>query len=132
MKQSSTLSGNLLLRRVISYGYVAAVLGATLAPLSADAYAAVAGLDKLVHVVLFGGVAVLLCWTANSVSPQSARRVFLTTTAFAAIIELVQSLLVYRSGDVWDLVAGSIGAVLGILFARAIAKFWVKKRAESL
>jgi len=132
MKQSSTLSGNLLLRRFIFYGYVAAVLGATLAPLSADSYDAVAGLDKLVHVVLFGGVAVLLCWTFNSVSPPTARRVFLTTTAFAAIIELVQSLLVYRSGDVWDLVAGSIGAILGIFFAWAIAKFWVKKRARML
>jgi len=132
MKQSSTLSGNLLLRRAVFYGYVAAVLGATLAPLSADAYGAVAGLDKLVHVVLFGGVAVLLCWTSNSASPQTARRVFLTTTAFAASIELVQSLLAYRSGDIWDLVAGSIGALLGILFAWAIAKLWVKKRVKSL
>lgn len=131
MQQTSIESRKLLLRRVVFFGYVAAVLGATLAPLSSDAYEAVSGLDKLVHVALFGGVAALLCWYVRSVSPQTATRVFLFTTAFALIVELVQGVLAYRSGDVWDLAAGSLGSVLGIGFAWAAARFWAGRDATS-
>ena len=128
MKPSSIESRNLLLRRVVFFGYVATLLGATLAPLSSDAYDVVSGLDKLVHVALFGGVATLLCWNLKSVSPPIVTRVFLLTTAFAAVIELVQGQLVYRSGDLWDLVAGSAGAILGICFAWVVARFWARDR----
>ena len=121
MKPSSNSGRNLLLRRLVFLAYVAAVLGATLAPLSSDTYDVVSGLDKLVHVGLFGGVAVLLCWNLNSVSPQTMRFVFLLTTAFAAVIELVQGQLRYRSGDFWDLLAGALGAILGVVFARVVA-----------
>lgn len=114
MKPSSTANGNLLLRRLLLAGYAAAVLGATLAPLSSDAYEVVSGLDKLAHVVLFGGVAVLLCWNLDSISRRKATLVFLSTTAFAAAIELVQGELKYRSGDFWDLLAGALGALLGV------------------
>ena len=124
MKTSSTRSDNLLLRKLVFVGYVATVLGATLAPLSSDAYTVISGLDKLVHVALFGGVAVLLCWNLNAVSPQKIWLVMILTTAFAAIIELVQGQLWYRSGDYWDLLAGALGAFLGIGFAWVIARTW--------
>jgi len=124
MKPSSTTSGNLPLRRLVFVGYLATVLGATLAPLSSDAYTVVSGLDKLVHVALFGGVAILLCWNLNSISPQKTMLVVLLTTAFAAVIELVQGQLWYRSGDYGDLLAGALGALLGIWFARVVARVW--------
>ncbi|MFC1639873.1 VanZ family protein [Gemmatimonadota bacterium] len=129
MKLSSLTSGNLAVRKLVFAAYVAAVLGATLAPLSSDAYDVVSGLDKLVHVGLFGGVAVLLCWNLDSVSLQTARFVVLLTTAFAAVIELVQGRLWYRSGDYWDLLAGAVGAVLGICFAWVVVKIWTKSEA---
>jgi len=122
MKPSSTAGRNLLPRRLMFLAYVATVLGATLAPLSGDAYDVVSGLDKLVHIALFGGVAVLLCWNLNSVSLQATRFVLLLTTAFAAVIELVQGRLWYRSGDYLDLLAGALGAVLGIGFAWIVAR----------
>ena len=126
MKPSTINSRNLLPRRLVFLAYVLGVLGATLAPLSGEAYAAVSGLDKLVHVGLFGGVAVLLCWNLNSVSITTARFVLLLTTAFAAIIELVQGRLWYRSGDYWDLLAGALGAALGIGFAWIVARTWTR------
>ena len=129
MKPSSKTDRNLLLRKLVFLAYVLAVLGATLAPLSTDAYQAVSGLDKLVHVALFGGVAVLLCWNLNSVSLQTARFVSLLTTAFAAAIELIQGRLWYRSGDFWDLLAGALGAVLGIAFAWAAARIWTRSQS---
>ena len=116
----------MLLRRLVFAAYVATVLGATLAPLSSDAYDVISGLDKLVHVGLFGGVALLLCWNSNSVSMQTATFVLLLTTAFAAVIELVQGQLWYRSGDYWDLLAGALGALLGICFAWAVARIWTR------
>ena len=76
------------------------------------------GLDKLVHVALFGGVAVLFCWNIGSVTAGSAIVSFAVTTAFAAVIELVQGMLWYRSGDFWDLLAGAIGALAGISFGK--------------
>ena len=129
MKPSSITRRNLLLRRLVFLGYVTTVLGATLAPLSSDAYDVVSGLDKLVHVGLFGGVAVLLCWNLNSVSLQTARFVLLLTTAFAAVIELVQGRLWYRSGDYWDLLAGALGAVLGICFAWVVVRIWTRSQS---
>jgi VanZ family protein len=130
MKPSFLDTRNLLLRRLVFVAYVVTVLGATLAPLSTDAYEVVSGLDKLVHVVLFGGVAVLLCWNLNSVSPQTARFVLLLTTAFAAFIELVQGQLWYRSGDYWDLLAGALGAALGIYFAWLVVKIRYSRRTK--
>ena len=129
MKPSSINSRNLLRRRLVFLAYVFTVLGATLAPLSGGAYDSVAGLDKLVHVGLFGGVAVLLCWNLNSVSLKTTRFVLLLTTAFAAIIELVQGQLWYRSGDYWDLLAGALGAALGIGFAMAVARTWTRSQS---
>ena len=130
MKLSSKTGRNLLLRRLVFLAYVAGVLSATLTPLSSDAYDVVSGLDKLVHVGLFGGVAVLLCWNLDSVSLRTTRLVLLITTAFAAAIELVQGRLWYRSGDYWDLLAGALGAVLGLCFAWLVARIYAGDRAK--
>ena len=51
-------------------GYLAALFWATLAPMSAypvgpDVLISIPGLDKLIHVVLFGGFTILLFWRAG-------------------------------------------------------------------
>jgi VanZ family protein len=117
MKILFKASGKRAIRRLVFLAYTAIVLGATLAPLSGNAYEAVSGLDKVVHVGLFGGVALLMCWNLAELTLRSATRVFVITVAFAALIELVQGTLWYRSGDSWDLLAGAFGAVIGVGFS---------------
>jgi glycopeptide antibiotics resistance protein len=128
MKPTATSSSKRTFRRIVFFAYLVAVLGATLAPLSGGTYAAISGLDKAVHVALFGGVAVLLCWNISSLNPSSASSVVAVTVAFAALIELVQSALWYRSGDLWDLLAGSLGALLGVGFAMIVVN--VRRRLK--
>lgn len=98
--------------RAALWGWVVAVAVATLAPLPGDAYdlAAAPMTDKLVHFVLFGGLGVLSYLNAW---PRAGWRwaVGLAVVA-AALIEVAQLPLVYRSADVWDFAAGSAGAVV--------------------
>lgn len=119
MKTLGNATANTLVRRLVLVCYVLLVIIATLAPLSGDVYEVVSGLDKLVHVVLFGGVAVLLYWNSSN---QRIWTAFAITTVFAAAIEVVQDQLWYRSGDLWDLLAGAVGALAGLLIARQIAR----------
>ena len=130
MKPLAATSSNHALRRVVFFAYLATVLGATLAPLSGNAYAAVSGLDKLVHVTLFAGVAALLCWNLKSLTARAAAFVFIVTTAIAAAIELVQGRLWYRSGDFWDLLAGSLGALIGVGCCFLLARVCLQLRRE--
>lgn len=130
MKPLAATSGNHAIRRAVFYAYLVTVLGATLAPLSGGAYAAVSGLDKLVHVTLFAGVAALLCWNLNSLTVRGSAFVFFVTTALAAAIELVQGRLWYRSGDFWDLLAGSLGALIGVGCCFLLARVCLLLRRE--
>lgn len=109
------------IRRLALVLYSVAVLVATLAPLSGDVYEFASGLDKLVHLFLFAGIALLLLWNVDSVSRPASATVLAVTAVFAAAIEIVQGLLWYRSGDLWDLVAGCVGALIGVLAATAVA-----------
>jgi VanZ family protein len=110
-------------RRALLALYAMGLLVITLAPLPAggEYVEAVPGLDKLIHVVLFGGLAFLLMW--NAVREGRARafiKVFGLTVAAAGLIELMQDPLPYRSGDVWDFLAGAVGALIGAAVARAM------------
>jgi len=127
MKLRTSGANSSSFRRIVLLAYVATVLGATLAPLSGDAYNVVSGFDKLVHVALFGGVALLLCWNLNSVSLPTMSGVLVVTTLFAAAIEIVQGRLWYRSGDFWDLLAGAVGALLGVIAAWIAARAWTQE-----
>jgi len=100
--------------------YVMALLVITLAPLpdGGEFVEAVPGLDKLIHVLLFGGLAFLLMWNATRQGRALVFiKVFGLTVAAAALIEAVQNPLPYRSGDVWDLLAGAVGALIGVALA---------------
>jgi len=105
-------------------GYLLFVMAATLAPLSGSTYAVITGFDKIVHVVLFGGVALILSWNLRSYTLQSEAAAWGLTTLIAAAIEVVQSMLWYRSGDWWDLIAGAAGALLGVIAALIVAAKW--------
>ncbi len=69
--------------------------------------------DKAVHAVLFAGQALWLRragWTAG--------RAVLWSAAYGAATELYQALLPFRSGDVYDLLADILGALLAVWWWR--------------
>ncbi|MEO8090632.1 MAG: VanZ family protein [Gemmatimonadales bacterium] len=100
------------MRHRIFVVYVALMVVAFLAPAPSTPLAETSHLDKLVHFGIFLGFALLL-------HVDRAPKVWLTllaSFAFAAAVELVQSVLPYREGDVWDWVAGAAGAIVAIAF----------------
>jgi hypothetical protein len=78
-------------------------------PSPGDAGVQVPGADKLVH----GGLFLLLAGTAR-LRFGRAPVVLGAVLAYAAASEVVQAvLLVRRSGDLWDLLADAVGALVG-------------------
>jgi VanZ family protein len=118
-----------LIRRVVLAAYLALVLAATLAPLSGDMYVAVAGFDKIVHLCLFAGVSFLFYWSQKPAGEPLPGTAALFSSGLAGLIEVAQSPLQYRSGDLWDFLAGVTGAILGAAAAFVAAK--VKHRLLS-
>ncbi len=97
-------------RAVVLATYAAGLLIVTLAPLPGAAYdVAAAGSDKLVHFVLFAGLAVVTYWAFGLRRWLAAAGI---AVAAAALIEVAQTPLAYRSGDPWDFVWGAVGAVV--------------------
>ena len=75
--------------------------------------------DKWMHVALFGGLAFLLRW---NLSEQQGPLYASVGVALLVVVatEIGQGLLVHRSAEILDLVAGSFGAVLGAMIADCI------------
>jgi VanZ family protein len=67
--------------------------------------------DKLAHALLVGALAGLIRWNLPAGRRQAVVAVLLAGT-YAGLIELIQGMLAFRSGDVVDLLAGMLGAVL--------------------
>ncbi|UCD25229.1 MAG: VanZ family protein [Gemmatimonadota bacterium] len=103
-------------RRIILAAYLGLILYATLAPISASWYKTVSALDKLAHVGLFAGMSFLMVLSMTDGWRRALWAIALTS-ALAAIIELVQGALPYRSAEWWDLWAGVGGAAVGTLAA---------------
>ncbi len=98
--------------RLVLATYTVALLVITLAPLPGPAYPPT-GLDKPVHFLLFGGLAALLYgnFVGGRRIPALVASV-IGSVSVAALVELLQGLLPYRHEDIWDLVAGAVGALL--------------------
>lgn len=100
--------------------YLAALFGLLMLPISGTQYKLLGiGFDKWMHIALFGGLAVLLRW--NLAGYRQALLVSVgAACAIAAVTEVAQGLVAYRSAEFWDVVAGLIGAVLGAASADRI------------
>ncbi len=111
-------------RHVVLGCYVAVVLGLTLAPLPQAAYhlASARGFDKLVHFLLFGGFAVVLYWSLLPNGSPRLWRVVVPSAGFAALVELLQAPLPYRTSDFWDFFWGSVGALAAFLVVRRVLR----------
>jgi len=105
------------IRRALLIAYIIALLAVTLAPVPGSVYPQ-SGLDKLVHVALFGGLAFLIMWNLGWRRITIVEALGLTVLA-AILIEALQGVLPFRNADTWDFVAGTVGALLGIVLAGA-------------
>ena len=119
-KESLSKADTLSTDRLLLLIYLTALIGLLFFPIGGPDFRWL-GLDsdKWMHVVLFGGLAVMLRWNLDEF-----RRPFLisvgVTTVFAASTEFVQAPLVYRSAEFQDFLAGSLGALLGGAFAHFV------------
>jgi VanZ family protein len=112
-----------LYRGTLLSAYLIVVFGLTLTPVP-QTPAAPGMFDKVVHFVLFGGLAWLVHWNLLLTHSSRTLAAMMGAGAVAGLVELVQGPIPYRSADVWDFVAGTLGAgvVGGIL--------WLCRRAS--
>lgn len=110
-------------RHALLGAYAVALLVLTLAPMP-DTGGLATGLDKLIHVGLFGALAMLVHW---NLVPTMHRRLaatiaLLSAALTAGMIEILQDPLPYRDGDLLDFLAGAAGGVLGAVAATLISE----------
>lgn len=90
--------------------------------------------DKLLHALVFGGLALLLARAVHFLQPNASltKKLVLGCTGsslLGLLLELCQALTVYRSADVWDWIADTVGALLAIGLA-ALLFTWIPRRAH--
>ena len=89
--------------------------------------------DKLLHALVFGGLALLIARALHWSKPELSLRKKLLfgvigSSTLGLLLELCQACVSYRSSDVWDWVADTFGALLaaGLTFVA----FWAWRRAR--
>lgn len=99
------------MRRTLALLWTVGLFASTLTPGEYVPEVPILSFDKVVHVSLFFGFAML--WL--SLYPTRRRDVFLGGVAVGIAIELLQHYLpIHRSGDVWDAVADTVGLLLAL------------------
>jgi VanZ family protein len=89
-------------------------------------------IDKWVHFVMYGGV-VCAAWLDRYLNRSKthplafAATIFLYAAFFGGLMELLQSLTGYRSGEWLDFVADSLGALLAIFICLPLSKLFPSK-----
>ena len=100
-------------RRTILAAYGGAVMVLLLAPIRAPRVAArVPEADKIVHAALFGLMAYLIWWNLTARRWTRALWAVALSGLLASAVEVLQSIIPYRSADPVDAAAGLAGAVL--------------------
>ena len=77
--------------------------------------------DKWLHALTFVFLAV---WFAGQYRPRSYWRIGVGLIAFGALIEVCQRLVSYRTAEWLDIVADTLGVVVGLLIATAGLGGW--------
>ncbi len=122
----------LKLDRLLLAIYLIALLGLLMFPIEGPNFRLLSiGADKWMHVALFGGLAVLLRWNLSA-----NRHAVLVSVGAAFVVavatEVAQSLVAYRSAELWDLLAGLLGAMLGAVSMNRIVSSPVPKKSVGL
>lgn len=111
-------------RFTLSATSVAAVLYLTLfpRPLGEVHIPLFAGADKVVHGLMFFGVAFCLAFDWRTCR-RAAVSGFLTASVLGGLIEIAQwKMDLGRSGDWWDLAADVAGAAVGVVACRCVLR----------
>ncbi len=99
------------MRRLVALLWTVGLFAATLTPGTYVPSVPILSFDKVVHVALFFGFAML--WLANY--PTRRRDVFIGGLIVGIAIEVLQNWLpIDRSGDLYDVVADTIGLLLAL------------------
>ncbi len=100
----------------------------SLMPLSNFKIEATGGIDKVVHVIMYLGVSTLALYTYSN-STKSTIKIITLVILYSILIEFLQeNLPVKRSGDFYDVIANSVGTLLGLkaqLILRKIEKTFI-------
>jgi VanZ family protein len=89
-------------------------------------------IDKWVHFVMYGGL-VCAAWLDRQLKHRHTERrtfaltAFLYATAVGGLMELLQSLTTYRSGEWLDFYADTFGALLATAICLPLSKFNFRK-----
>lgn len=81
-------------------------------------------IDKWVHIFLFSMLTIFFCFPLLYAKQKPSIKYFtkyliiatLTSIAIGIIMEYIQKYIPGRSFDIWDIVADSIGAIVGAIF----------------
>jgi VanZ family protein len=90
--------------------------------------------DKLLHALAFGGLALLLARAVHWYRPRATltRKLWLGavgSSALGMLLEVCQAFTTYRSADIFDWLADTVGALLALGLAFAFFT-WVPRRAH--
>ena len=90
--------------------------------------------DKLLHALAFGGLSLLLARAVHWLRPRATRARKLILGAASAsllglLLELCQAFTAYRSADVWDWIADTVGGLLAFALA-CILLAWIPRNAH--
>lgn len=78
------------------------------------------GTDKLVHLIMYFTISTLMLW---SYPDKSTFMLVMFVILYSIIIEVLQEYMpLKRSGDIYDVIANSIGAFLGIISQSVLKK----------
>lgn len=115
-------------RWLATVAVLVAVLVLTLAPisLSGSAVSRIPYGDKIVHFIMFGGLAGVVLFDLTrpwrSVTWPMMGVAAVAATVVGGLIEIIQGTeLIGRGREIWDLVADAAGAATGVLVFRALA-----------
>ena len=97
-------------------GRARSVLGRTLASIPTP-------VQKLLHVGLYGLLALLLVWSLGTIDAFALRLLtaFIITVGFGAVMEWCQTRVPGRIGSLADVLLNAVGAALGLLVAMLMA-----------
>lgn len=120
----------ILLFRNIAWALVIFVLCSLPGEDIPDPHIDIPHLDKIVHFGMFFIMALLLCNELEYQTRLTLRKIYMITVSiiliYGGVIELLQHHFFNRSGDMLDLLADVIGAVVGCLFYPGL-KRWKRK-----
>lgn len=73
------------------------------------------GADKIIHILMYAGLAALLRWTlADRLrSPRKLLALILVTSAYGILLEILQHTITTRSFEWADALANTLGAIAG-------------------